>query len=138
MNPNQTQVQESSSAAKSVISRGEGTEDDQQKWVNFLNSPRNSKPNTTNREVESRSPAYSPGSRSGSTEPAHSEERKDESMVDLTDNEGKPDLEDIVERFSQEEREELFIETLIERNQNGELDSLEESLKPSLILGANL
>jgi hypothetical protein len=136
MNPNQTRVQESSSAAKSGSNRGEGAEENQQKWVNFLNnSPRNSKPNTPNREVESRSPAYSPGSHSGSTEPAHNEEQKDENMVDLTDNEGNPDLEDIVDRFSQEEREELFIETLIERNQNGELDSVEEVMKAILDIG---
>jgi hypothetical protein len=129
MNPNQTPMQESSSVAESVAHRGEGTEQNQQKWVNFLNSPRSSKPNTPNREVESRSPAYSPGSRSGSPVPAHNEEQKDENMVDLTDNEGNPDLEDVLDRFSLEEREELFIETLVERNQNGELDSLEEVIK---------
>jgi hypothetical protein len=135
MNPNQTQMQESSSVAESVANRGEGTEQDQQKWVNFLNSPRNSKPNTPNREVESKSPAYSPGSRSGSPEPAHNEEQKDDNIVDLTNNEGNPDLEDIVDRFSLEEREELFIETLIERNQNGELGSLEEVMKAILDIG---
>jgi hypothetical protein len=135
MIPNQTQMQDSSSVAESAGNRNEGTEQDQQKWVNFLNGPRSSKPNTPNREVESRSPAYSPGSRSGSPVPAHNEEQKDENMVDLTDNEGNPDLEDIVDRFSQEEREELFIETLIERNQNGELDSLEEVMKAILDIG---
>ncbi len=105
------------------------------KWVKFLNGPRNSKLNTPNREVESRSPAYSPGSRSGSPVPAHNEEQKDENMVDLTENEGNPDFEELVEQYSQKEREELFIETLIERNQNGELDSLKEVIKAILDIG---
>jgi hypothetical protein len=135
MNPNQTQMQESSSVAKSVANRGEGTEQDQQKWVQYLSSPRNSKPNTPNREMKSTSPAYSPGSRSGSPEPAHNEEQKDDNRVDLTNDEENPNLEDIVDRFSLEEQEELFIETLIERNQNGELDSLEEVMKAILDIG---
>jgi hypothetical protein len=129
MNPNQTPMQESSSVAEFVTNRGEGTEQNQQKWVNFLRSPRDSKPNTPNREVESKSPAYSPGSRSGSPVPAHNEEQKDENMVDLTDNEEIPDLEDVLDQFSLEEREELFIEALVERNQKVELNSLEEVIK---------
>ena len=56
-------------------------------------------------------------------------------MVDLTENEGNPDFEELVEQYSQKEREELFIETLIERNQNGELDSLKEVIKAILDIG---
>jgi hypothetical protein len=128
-NPNQAQMQESSSVAESAGNRNEGTEGDQQKWVNFLNGPRNSKPNTPNRDVESKSPPYSPGSRSGSPAPAHNEGHKDENMVDLADSDENPDLEDVLDRFSLEEREEQFIEVLIERSQNGELNSLEEIIK---------
>jgi hypothetical protein len=42
---NKTQIQESSSAAEPLVNRCEGTEEDRKKWVNFLNSPRISKPN---------------------------------------------------------------------------------------------
>ncbi len=79
--------------------------------------------------MEARSPAYSPGSRPGSPVPAQNEEQKDENMVDLTDEEGNPELEDDLDRFSLEENEEQFIEALIERNQKGELNSLEEVIK---------
>ena len=82
--PNRTQVQESSSAAKPLVNRGEGTEEDKRKWVNFLNSPRNSKPNTPNRDVVSKFLNYDPGSRSGSEESDIDEESKDQDMVDLT------------------------------------------------------
>ncbi len=136
MNPNQTQMQESSSVAESVANRNEGTEGDQQKWVNFLNGPRSSKPNTLNREVESKSPAYSPGSRPGSPVPAQNEEQNDENMVDLTDIEGNPELEDVLDQFSLEEREEQFIEALIERNQSGELNYLEDVIKAIHDIGA--
>ena len=135
-NPNQTQMQESSSVAESTGNRNEGTEVDQQKWVNFLNSPRNSRHNTPNRDVEPKSPAYDPGSRSGSPAPAHNEEPKDDNMVDLADSDDNPDLNDMVDRLSLEENEEQFIEALVERNQKGELNSLEDVIAAIHDIGA--
>ena len=44
--PNRTQVQESSSAAAPLVNRSEGTAEDKAKWIAFLNSPRNSHPNS--------------------------------------------------------------------------------------------
>ncbi len=63
------------------------------------------------------------------------EEGKDQNMVDLTENEASADIEEPNEPFTQEENEEHFIETLIERNQNGESKM---SFKPFLILGGKL
>ncbi len=114
--PNRTQVQESSSAAKPLVNRGEGTEEDRRKWVNFLNSPRNSKPNTSNGDVGSKSPEYDPGSPSGFEESDSDEESKDQDMVDLTENERASNNEELPEPYNQEESEEHFIEALIERN----------------------
>jgi hypothetical protein len=122
--PNKTQVQESSSAAKPLVNRGEGTEEDKAKWISFLNSPRNSKPNTPNRVVSSKSPSYDPGSRSGSEESDSSEGSKDQDMVDLTTNEASSNIEEEPPYLSQEENEERFIGELMERNRNGELDTL--------------
>ncbi len=81
--------------------RGEGTEEDRQKWVNFLNSPRNSKPNTPNRGEISKSPDYDPGSRSGSEESDSDEESKDQDMVYLTENEAPSNIEEPTEPFNQ-------------------------------------
>ncbi len=86
--------------------------------------------------MESKSPPYSPGSRSGSPAPAHNEEHKNVNMVDLADSNDNPDLEDIVDRFSLEDNEEQFIEALIERNKNGELNSLEDVIKAIHDIGA--
>ncbi len=134
-NPNKTQIQESSSVAKPLVNRGEGTEEDKQKWVNFLNGPRTSKPSTPNRDVGSRSPDYDPGSRSGSTESDPNEQEEDQDMVDLTENEGASNNQELPEPFNQEEAEEHFIEALIERNQNGELSTLQEVIQAILDIG---
>ncbi len=83
----------------------EGTEEDKQKWVKFLNSPRNSKPNTPNRDEVSKSPDYDPGSRSGSEELDSDEESKDQAMVDLTENEASSTIEEPAEPFAQSRRE---------------------------------
>ncbi len=66
-------------------------------------------PDPPNRALGSRSPAYSHGSRSGSTEIPSNEDQNDQSMVDLTGN------EEPAESFTQEENEEHFIEELLER-----------------------
>ena len=120
-------MQESSSATKPLVNRVEGTEEDKQNWVSFLNGPRNSKPHTPNRDVDPKSPDYDPGSRSGSEESDSDEGSKDQDMVDLTENEASANIEEPAEPVNQEENEEHFIEALIERNQNGELNTLRRS-----------
>jgi len=77
-----TQLQESSSATKPLVNRVEGTEEDKQNWVSFLNGPKNSKPHTPNRDIVSKSPDYDPGSRSGSTTDSD-DGSKDQSMLTL-------------------------------------------------------
>jgi hypothetical protein len=86
--------------------------------------------------VESKSPSYDPGSRSGSPAPAHNEEHKDDNMVDLANSVDSPELEDVIDRFSLEENEEQFIEALVERNQKGELNSLEDVIAAIHDIGA--
>ncbi len=72
-------------------------------------------------EAAPKSPACDPSSRSGSDESDGNEETKDQDMVDLTENEGASNNEELPEPYNQEKNEEHFIETLIERNQNGRM-----------------
>ena len=56
-------------------------------------------------------------------------------MVDLTENEASANIEEPAEPVNQEENEEQFIEALIERNQNGELSTVEEVIQAILDIG---
>ena len=86
-------------------------------------------------EVASKSPDYDPGSRSGSEESDSNKGSKDQDMVDLTENEASANIEEPAEPYNQEENEEHFIEALIERNQNGELNTVEEVIQAILDIG---
>ena len=85
--------------------------------------------------MASKSPEYDPGSRSGSEESDSDEGSIDQDMVDLTENEAPSNIEEPAEPYNQEENEEHFIEALIERNQSGELNTLEEVTQAILDIG---
>ncbi len=136
--PNRTQVQESSSAAAPLVNRGEGSAEDKAKWISFLNSPRNSHPNSPNREVMSRSPRYDPLPLEGSVKSDEEDETKDQDMVDLTKAGALPETEEVsmsiaepADPYTQEEAEELFIQALVERSQTVNSTRLMKSFKPS-------
>jgi hypothetical protein len=122
--PNKTQVQESSSAAAPLVNRSEGTTEDEEKWIDFLSSPRRSKPNTPNREVSSRSPGYEPPPLKGSDISVEDVETQDQDMI-----------EEPADPYTQEEAEEHFIQALVERSQNGELNTIEEVIQAILDIG---
>jgi hypothetical protein len=137
---NRTQVQEPSSAAAPLVNRSESTGEDKAKWIAFLNGPRNSHPNSPNRETMSTSPRYNPTSLESETE--GEEETKDQDMVDLTESGALPDTEEVfmsieepADPYTQEEAEELFIQALVERNQNGELNTVEEVIQAIFDIG---
>ena len=56
-------------------------------------------------------------------------------MVDLTENEGASNNQELPEPLNLEEHEEHFIEALIERNQNGELNTVQEVIQAILDIG---
>jgi hypothetical protein len=141
--PNRTQIQESSSAAVPHVNRGAGTAEDKANWISFLSRPRNNKPDTPNREAVSRSPAYDPLPLDDSDKSVGDEETQDQDMVALTENEVLPNtegallnIEEPADPYTQEEAtEEQFIEALIERNRNGELDTIQEVIQAILDIG---
>jgi hypothetical protein len=65
-------------------------------------------------------------------------------MVDLTENEALSNIEralnneELPEPYNQEENEEHFIEALIERNQNGELNTIQEVIQAILDISPSL
>ncbi len=83
----------------------------------------------------SKSPDYDPSSPSGSEESDSDEESKDQDMADLTENEGASNNQELPEPYNQEENEEHFIEALIERNQSGESNTLQEVTQVILDIG---
>ena len=56
-------------------------------------------------------------------------------MVDLTEDGATANVGDPSESFTQEENEEHFIETLMMRNQDGKLDSVQEVIQAILDIG---
>ncbi len=76
--PNRTQIQESSSAAGPHVNCGAGTDEDKANWIAFLSGPKSKKPDTPNREVVSRSPAYDPLPLDDSDQSDGDEETKDQ------------------------------------------------------------
>ena len=140
--PNSTQVQESSSAAAPLVNRSEGTAEDKAKWISFLNSPRNSHPNSPSGKVMSRSPRYDPLPLEGSAKSDEEDETKDQDMVDLTKGgalssteEVSMSIEEPADPYTQEEAEEHFIQALVERSQNGELNTVDEVIQAILDIG---
>jgi hypothetical protein len=102
-----------------------------------LSGPKGRKPDTP-----SRSPGYEPPPLEDSDKSGSEEETKDQDMVDLTENGALPNtervplnIEEPADPYTQEEAEEHFIEALIERNQNGELNTIQEVSQAILDIG---
>ena len=101
-----------------------------------MSSTKSSKPNTPNRfEVESRSPGYEPPPREDSEKSDEDDETQDQDMSDPTAEGDLSNIEESADPHTQEEAEELFMEALIVRNQNGELNTIEEVVRAIFEIG---
>ena len=85
--------------------------------------------------MKSRSPGYEPPPLEGSEKSDEDDETQDQDMVDLTAEGDLSNIEEPADPHTQEEAEELFIEALVLRNQNGELNTIPDIVRAILEIG---